>query len=110
MPFTSPETSQEPSTKILSARDLVDRGAKKSVGALRTAYYRIERGELPHDALPPRLKIPGSSAVQVAEQDFVDWLNRHRQRVKVVQAPAPEKRKRGRPTKAEQAVCQSKGV
>lgn len=100
MPFT-------PQFRLLHIHDLVDRGLRKTPGAVRTAYYRLEQGELPPDALPPRLKIPGSRSIQVAEEDFLDWIDQLRQKAKATAtatATAPAStpaRRRGRPRKAE---------
>lgn len=99
MPFT-------PQFRLLHIHDLVDRGLRKTPGAVRTAYYRLEQGELPPDSLPPRLKIPGSRSIQVAEEDFLDWIERLRQKAKATatapaSTPSTPARRRGRPTKAE---------
>lgn len=101
MPFT-------PQFRLLHIHDLVDRGLRKTPGAVRTAYYRLEQGELPPDALPLRIKIPGSRSIQVAEEDFLDWIERLRQKAKATatatapaSTPSTPARRRGRPTKAE---------
>jgi hypothetical protein len=60
--------------QILGAEDLVALGIKPTAAAVRTAYARIRRGELPTMAMPPLLRVPGNRNIQVLRSGLENWL------------------------------------
>lgn len=99
--------------QIFGAEDLVLLGIKPTAAAVRTAYARIRRGELPTMAMPPLLRVPGNRNIQVLRSGLENWLA-----VFVGAAlPQPPRRApasgaalRGRPKAIETAEAKRQGI
>jgi hypothetical protein len=99
--------------QIFGAADLVGLGIKPTVAAVRMAYARIRRGELPTTAMPPLMQIPGNRNIQVSRGPFVTWLALFDGAALPPpprSEPASGAGRRGRPTTVEDAEAKRQGV
>lgn len=99
--------------QIFGALDLVALGIKPTVAAVRTAYARIRRGELPVSAMPPLMRIPGNRNIQVARDALASWMALFSGAAILpppLRAPAPSAGRRGRPPGIETAKAKRQGI
>jgi hypothetical protein len=81
----------------------------KTPEAINRQRHEIRERRLPPEALPVALDIPGNRRVIWLVEDVIDWLRRHREAAPTAAPlghvrPDTAPRRRGRPTKREQAT------
>lgn len=74
--------------------------------ATQTIYKDLGRNPA---ALPPPLRIPGSTRTRWLYEDVIDWLRQQRTAASQPQPQPPQPRRRGAPTKAERMARKEGG-